>query len=199
MDLKLIAGLAGVGVFLFVVIYIYNRLVRLRYAVRNAWSDIDVHLKKRYELVPNLVEAVKGYAAHESDILTRVAQLRSAAMRSDSPGEKARVDNMLTETLRGLLAVVEAYPELKADKHFQDIMSHMKEIDDNIEQARRYYNGAVRNYNISAEVFPTNIVASAFSFQLEEFFSLDDEALERKPVKATSGSGSCVEFDRSNC
>src|SRR3990170_5110906 len=98
MSLKVIAGIAGSALFLIVLIYIYNKLVRLRYAVRNSWSDIDVHLKKRYELLPNLIEAVKGYAAHESETMTRVAQLRSAAMRVDSPGEKGRVDNMLMET-----------------------------------------------------------------------------------------------------
>ena len=185
MTVKLIAGLAGVGLFILIVILIYNKLVRLRYVVRNAWSDIDVHLKKRYELVPNLVEAVKGYASHESETFNRVSQLRSAAMRSNSPGEKAKADNMLMETLRGLLAVVEAYPQLKADKQFQELMADMKGLEDNIEHARRYYNASVRDYNIATEVFPTNIVASAFSFTPEEFFELDDETLERKPVRVS--------------
>ena len=183
MSIKLIAGLAGVGLFLLVVILIYNKLVRLRYAARNAWSDIDVHLKKRYDLVPNLVEAVKGYVSHESETLIKVTQLRSAAVKSDSPGEKAKADNMLMDALKGLLAVVEAYPELKADKRFQELMADMKELDDNIEHARRYYNASVRDYNIAVNVFPTNIVASAFSFNPEEFFALDDEREERKPVR----------------
>jgi LemA protein len=185
MTVKLIAGLAGVGLFVLIVIFIYNKLVRLRYIARNAWSDIDVHLKKRYDLVPNLVESVKGYAGHESETFIKVTQLRSAAMRSDSPGEKAKADNRLMETLRGLLAVVEAYPELKADKQFQELMADMKGIEDNIENARRYYNASVRDYNIATEVFPTNIVASAFSFTPEEFFELDDEMVERKPVRAS--------------
>lgn len=189
MDPKVMAGAAGVAIFILAVIIIYNKLIRLRYVVRNAWSDIDVHLKKRYELLPNLIEAVKGYANHESETMTRVAQLRSAAMRVDSPGEKGRVDNMLMETLRGLLVVVEAYPELKADKHYQQIMTDMKEIDGSIEFARRYYNAAVRDYNISTAVFPRNIVASAFSFTPEEFFELDDESTERKPVKANFRQG----------
>lgn len=184
MSIKVIAGIAGSALFLIMIIYIYNRLVRLRYAVRNSWSDIDVHLKKRYELLPNLIEAVKGYAAHENDTFTKVSQLRSTAMRAQTPNEKARADNMLTETLKSLFAVAEAYPELKADAHYREIMANMKEIDDNIEHARRFYNATVRDYNVTTEVFPTNIVASAFSFQAAEFFSLDDEAEERRPVKA---------------
>jgi LemA protein len=183
MSMKVIAGIAGSALFLILVIYLYNKLVRLRYAVRNSWSDIDVHLKKRYELLPNLIEAVKGYAAHESDTFARVTQLRSAAMRAQTPLEKARADNMLTETLKSLFAVAEAYPELKADAHYTEIMDNMKEIDDNIEHARRYYNATVRDYNVATDVFPTNVVASAFSFPHEQFFSLDDQA-ERKPVKA---------------
>lgn len=177
----MIAGLAGSGVFLLLVIFIYNRLVRLRYAVGNAWSDIDVHLKKRYDLLPNLVAAVQGYAAHEHDTLVRVARQRSAAMQAETPAGKARADAMLSRTLRGLLAVVEAYPELKADARYRDIMANMKEIEDHIEYARRQYNSRVRDYNIVTEVFPTSVVAAAFSFLPEEFFSLDDPE-EREPV-----------------
>lgn len=184
MSMKIIAGIAGSALFLLVLIYLYNRLVRLRYGVRNSWSDIDVHLKKRYELLPNLIEAVKGYAAHENDTFTKVAQLRSAAMRAQAPLEKAKADNMLTETLKSLFAVAEAYPELKADAHYKEIMDNMKDIDDNIEHARRFYNATVRDYNVATEIFPTNIVASAFSFRQEQFFSLGDAAAERKPVKA---------------
>jgi LemA protein len=184
MSFKVLAGIAGSALFLIALIYLYNRLVRLRYAVRNSWSDIDVHLKKRYELLPNLIEAVKGYAAHENDTFLKVTQLRSAAMKARTPGEKARADNMLTETLKSLFAVAEAYPDLKADAHYKEIMANMKEIDDNIEHARRFYNATVRDYNVATDVFPTNIVASAFSFHPEQFFSLDDEAVERKPVKA---------------
>jgi LemA protein len=185
MDMKVMAGLAGTVIFLAIVIYIYNRLVRLRYAVKNSWSDIDVHLKKRYELLPNLIEAVKGYTMHESETLLKIAQLRSSAMRAQTPLEKAKADNMLTQTLKSLFAVAEAYPELKADEHYKEIMANMKEIDDNIEHARRFYNASVKDYNVATGVFPTNIVASSFSFQPEDFFSLEDEEMERKPVKAT--------------
>jgi LemA protein len=158
----MIAGFAGSALFLLIVIYIYNKLVRLRYAAKNSWSDIDVHLKKRYELLPNLIEAVKGYAAHENDTFAKVTQLRSAAMRAQTPLAKAKADNLLSETLKSLFAVVEAYPELKADAHYKEIMANMKEIDDNIEHARRFYNATVRDYNVATAVFPTNIVASAF-------------------------------------
>jgi LemA protein len=184
-SIKIIAGIIGTAIFLILVIYIYNKLVRLRYAVRNSWSDIDVHLKKRYDLLPNLVEVVKGYAAHESDTFTKIAQLRTAAMNAQTPIEKARADNKITETLKSIFAVAEAYPELKANEHFREIMADMKEIDDNIEQARRFYNASVREYNIATSVFPTNIIASAFAFKPEEFFSLADPEMERKPVKAS--------------
>ena len=185
MNIKITVGIIGVVMFLVFIIYIYNKLVRLRYAVRNSWSDIDVHLKKRYELLPNLIEDVKGYAAHESETFTKITQLRTAAMNAQTPNEKAKVDNMLTQTLKSIFAVAEAYPELKANEHFKEIMANMKEIDDNIEQARRYYNASVRDYNIATSVFPTNIMAAAFSFKPEEFFSLGNAETERKPVKAS--------------
>lgn len=184
-NIKIAAGIAGVVIFLLLVIYIYNRLVRLRYAVKNSWSDIDVHLKKRYELLPNLVGAVKGYTTHENETLAKITQLRSSAMSAQTPHEKARADNIITQTLKSLFALVEAYPDLKADAHYKEIMSNMKEIDDNIEHARRFYNASVKDYNVATDVFPTNIMASAFSFKPEEFFLLDDEAAERKTVKVS--------------
>ncbi|MEW6077942.1 MAG: LemA family protein [Thermodesulfobacteriota bacterium] len=184
MSVKLIAGVAGVVLFLLILIYLYNKLVRLRIAVKNAWSDINVHLKKRYELLPNLIEAVKGYASHESETLARVIELRSRAMKAEAPSEKARADNQLTQTLKSLFALVEAYPSLKADAHFTQIMADMKGIDDNIEHARRFYNASVREYNVACAVFPLNVVASAFSFLPEQFFELSDEQEEAKPVRA---------------
>ncbi|HNY49868.1 MAG TPA: LemA family protein [Smithella sp.] len=184
MTIKMTAGIIGVVIFLLFLIYIYNKLVRLRYAVRNTWSDIDVHLKKRYDLLPNLVEVVKGYAAHESETFAKIARLRTAAMNAQTPVEKAKADNLLTQNLKSFFAVAEAYPELKANKNFKEIMLEMKDIEDNIEQARRYYNASVREFNIAASVFPTNIIASAFSFKPEEFFSLENAAAERQPIKA---------------
>jgi LemA protein len=182
---ELVAGLIGIAVFLLIVIWLYNRLVRLRYAVRSSWADIDVHLRKRYELVPNLVETVQGYAVHERDTLAQVTELRAAAMRAGTPTEKARAENMLTQTLRSMFALVEAYPDLKANGHFQDLMKQTRELEDNIEYARRYYNASVREYNVATAVFPSGIVASAFAFAPEEFFELAPDADDRKGVKVS--------------
>ncbi len=185
MSMELLAGVVGLGIFVIAVIFLYNRFVRRRYAVRSAWSDIDVHLKKRYDLVPNLVESVKGYAGHERATFEKVTETRSAAMRASGPAEKSRAENMLAETLKSLFAVAEAYPALKADAQFQNLMTQLREIEDNIEYARRYYNAAVLNYNVAIGVFPANIVASAFSFRPEVFFELGESAAAREPVKVT--------------
>lgn len=169
----------------FVVIAIYNKLVRLRTTVKASWSDIDVHLKKRYDLVPNLVETVKGYAAHEKAVFEKVTEARSFAMKASSPADRAKAENMFSETLKSLFAVAEAYPELKANANFMQLQSQLKELDDNIEYARRYYNAVVRDYNIVTETFPSNFVAAQFRFVKEEFFELEEAATERKPVKVS--------------
>jgi len=182
METKAVAGFLGLTVFLVIVIFYYNRLVRLRLAARQSWSDIDVHLKKRYELVPNLVEVVKGYAGHENQTLVKVLSQRSVAMKAATPGEKGRAEGLLLQSLRGLLTVVEAYPDLKANAHFSDLMKQMRQLEDNIEYARRFYNAAARDYNVATEVFPSNIVASSFLFTLQEFFELDEPGAERKQV-----------------
>jgi len=189
MSMPLLAGVVGVGIFVVIVVAVYNRFVRRRYAVRSAWSDIDVHLKKRHDLVPGLVEVVKGYAAHESTTFTKVAEMRTAAMKASGLGERSRTENMLTETLKSLFALAEAYPALKADAHFQTLMTQLREIEDNIEYARRYYNAAVLNYNVAIGVFPANLVASAFSFGPEVFFELGEPKEERQPVKIAFKSG----------
>ena len=183
MSTELITGLAGVVVFLLIVTLLYNRMVRLRYAVRSSWSDIDVHLRKRYDLVPNLVEIVQGYAAHERDTLAKVTELRSTAMHAETPGDKAKAENLLTGTLRTLFALAENYPALKADAHFQDLMKQIRELEDNIEYARRYYNASARDYNVATGVFPSKIVAAAFSFPPVEFFELGDPETVRQPIK----------------
>lgn len=177
---------AGIVVLLVIAgIVLYNRLVRLKTTVQSSWSDIDVQMKKRYDLVPNLVETVKGYAAHERSLFENVTKARSVAMRATSPGDKAKAENVFGETLKSLFAVAESYPELKANVNFQQLQTQLKELEDNIESARRYYNAVVRDYNILTQSFPSNIVASQFRFGREEFFELEEPAAERKPVKVS--------------
>jgi LemA protein len=187
---ELIAGLSGilVGFIVLVVLFvvvIYNKLVRLRNTVQSSWSDIDVQLKKRYDLVPNLVETVKGYAAHERSVFEKVSEARSMAMQASSPPEKAKAENMFRDTLKSLFAVAEAYPELKANANFMQLQAQLKELEDNIEYARRYYNAVVRDLNILIESFPSNIIASSFTFKKEEFFELESPEVEKKPVKVS--------------
>ncbi|KMY66901.1 membrane protein [Desulfocarbo indianensis] len=166
--LALILGLAGW------LIAIYNGLVRKRNLVREGWSGIDVQLKRRNDLIPNLVETVKGYASHEKETLENVTQLREKSMQAQAPAEKGRVEGMLSGALGKLLAVAENYPDLKANQNFMELQTALAEIEDQIQFARRYYNGAVRDLNIAVESFPSNLVAGAFSFKQAEFFELDD-------------------------
>jgi LemA protein len=170
---------------IFLGIAIYNKLIRLKNTVKSSWSDIDVQLKKRYDLVPNLVETVKGYASHEKTVFQNVTTARAAAMQASAPADKAKAENMLGETLKSLFAVAEAYPELKANTNFLQLQSQLKDLEDNIEYARRYYNAVVRDFNILIESFPSNIVASSFGFKQEEFFELEAPEVERKPVKVS--------------
>jgi LemA protein len=156
--------------------------VRLRYHVKSSWSDIDVQLKKRYELVPNLVETVRGYAAHERDTLDKVTERRAAAMKADTPRGKARAEDTFAGTIRTLFVLAEHYPSLQADGHFRDLMVQLREIEDHIEYARRYYNASVRDFNIATGVFPSSLVAAAFAFTPEEFFALSEAAREREAV-----------------
>jgi LemA protein len=164
---------------------IYNKLIRLRNTVKSSWSDIDVQLKKRYDLVPNLVETVKGYASHERGVFENVTKARSMAMQASTPADKAKAENMFRETLKSLFAVAEAYPDLKANANFMQLQSQLKELEDNIEYARRYYNAVVRDFNILIESFPSNIIATSFNFKQEEFFELEAPEVERKPVKVS--------------
>ena len=177
--------LGMIVVLILVVVGIYNKLIRLRNTVKSSWSDIDVQCKKRYDLVPNLVETVKGYASHERTIFEKVTQARSMAMQATSPAEMAKAENMLRDTLKSLFAVAEAYPELKANANFLQLQSQLQELENNIEYARRYYNAVVRDFNILIESFPSNIVASSFNFKQAEFFELETPEIERKPVKVS--------------
>lgn len=176
-----ILGIGILGVILFV-IGLYNGLIKLKTLVDEAWSGIDVQLKKRYDLIPNLVETVKGYASHESKIFERVAELRSGAMNATSPEEKAKYEGELTSTLKTLFAVAENYPELKANENFMSLQNSLQEIENELEGARRYYNGTVREYNIKIAVFPANLIAGMLGFNPREFFEVENEE-ERKNVK----------------
>lgn len=184
----MIAILVILGIFLAVLFFgiaIYNKLVRLRNTVKASWSDIDVQLKKRYDLVPNLVETVKGYASHEKSTFENVTKARSMAMHATAPADKAKAENMFMETLKSLFAIAEAYPELKANANFTQLQTQLKELEDSIEYARRYYNAVVRDFNIVIESFPSNVVASSFGFKQEEFFELEAPDVEKKPPKVS--------------
>jgi LemA protein len=151
----------------------YNSLVALRNHITESWSNVDTELKRRYDLIPNLVATVKGYAVHERDILERVTELRNrCALNNGSPQDQARDENQLVDALKRLLAVVENYPQLKADQHFLKLQEELINTENRIQAARRFYNGNVRDYRNKCERFPSNLVARMFSFQIEEFFSV---------------------------
>lgn len=167
------------------VVTIYNKLIRLRNTVKSSWSDIDVQCKKRYDLVPNLVETVKGYASHEKTVFEKVTEARAMAMQANSPAEMAKAENMIRDTLKSLFAVAEAYPELKANANFMQLQTQLQELENNIEYARRYYNAVVRDFNALIESFPSNLIASQFNFKQAELFQLEAPEAERKPVKVS--------------
>lgn len=174
--LAVIAGLYGVSV--------YNRLVKLKNRVEEAWSDIDVQMKRRYNLIPNLVETVKGYATHEKETLERVIQARNMAMSTTGdPEQQAASENMLTGALKSLFALSEDYPDLKANTQFLKLQDDLAESEDLIQKARRYYNGSVRDLNVLIQQFPSNLVAGMVDYEAAEYFEIDDaDAAARKPV-----------------
>ena len=172
-----------VGVVVLWVIVAYNGLVRLRYRVKEAWSDIEVQLKRRYDLIRNLVEAVKGYAKHETSAFENVTKARAAAMGATTAGEHAATENMLTGALKSLFAVAEAYPDLKANQNFLQLQGELSDTENKIQAARRFYNGNVKDMNTRVEQFPTNVIAGTFGFGKEEFFDLDEAPEQRDPVK----------------
>src|SRR5438105_9115263 len=158
------------------IIAIYNGLVQLRVRADSAWSDIDVQLKRRHDLIPNLVETVKGYAAHEKGTFENIAKYRSAAMSATSPADRAVAEGQLSTALRGLLAVAENYPQLRASEEFTSLQNQLSQTEDNIQNSRRYYNAVVRDYNTKLQSFPTNMIAGAFGFQQRQFFQVDAPA-----------------------
>ena len=168
----IISGLAVAGVLY--VIYAYNKLVSLRVKVSEAWSDIEVQMKRRYNLIPNLVETVKGYVKHEAGTLEKVVEARAKALDNHgSPHEQAESENILTGALKSLFALAENYPDLKANENFLSLQNDLSEVEEHIQAARRYYNGSVRNNNTMIDQFPSNLVASAFSFIKAEFFEIE--------------------------
>ena len=164
-----------------IVVGIYNSLVRLRVQTDNAWADIDVQLKRRYDLIPNVVETVKGYAAHEKTTLENVIKARNAAMSAQGPAAKAEAENILTGALRQLFALAEAYPQLRAVESFTQLQNTLGQIEDAIQNARRYYNAVVRDLNTKIQMFPSNLIASLFAFKTREFFELADAAQREAP------------------
>ena len=157
-----------------VTVTIYNNLVKLREQLQAAWADIDVQLKRRYDLIPNLVETVKGYASHERDALEAVIRARSSAMTAQGPAEKGQAEGMLTGALKSLFALAEAYPDLKAVGGFTDLQSTLADLEDSIQNARRYYNAVVRDFNTKVQQVPSNLVARTFGFQQAEFFEVPE-------------------------
>lgn len=160
----------------------YNRFVTLTTRVQEAWADIDVQLKRRYDLIPNLVETVKGYASHEAGTLEKVTEMRTRAMNATSPAEKASAENQLTGTLKSLFAVAENYPNLKANENFLELQRELSDTENKLQAARRFYNGVVQELNSSLKMFPNSLLAGSFS--PKEFFTLGSEdAAAKDPVK----------------
>jgi len=160
----------------------FNSLVRRRYRVKEAWSDIDVQLKRRHDLIPNLVETVKGYMAHERGVFEKVTEARAKAMGAQNKDEKARSENALSNTLKTLFAVAENYPQLKANANFLDLERELADTENKIQAARRFYNGNLMDYNTKIATFPTNLIAGTFGFKKEEFFGVGSET-EKEAVK----------------
>lgn len=176
--------LGAIAVLVIVAIAIYNGLVHSKVRVEEAWSDITVQLKRRYDLIPNLIETVKGYATHEKTVFENVTAARANAMNAEGPKEAAKADNMFQETLKSLFAVAEDYPDLKADQNFKALQDELVDTEDKIQAARRFYNGAARDLNIKIKTFPNIIFAGPLGFKEREFFEVEESesAAVNKPV-----------------
>lgn len=176
------------GIIVLIILWVvlsYNGLVSKVNRTKEAWADIDVQLKRRYDLIPNLVETVKGYATHEREAFENVTAARSAAMGASAPADKAAAENQLSGTLKTLFAVAEAYPDLKANQNFLQLQQQLGDTEDKIQAARRFYNNNVQDLNTSIQSFPSNLIANAFHFQQMELFQLDATSAEREPVKVS--------------
>ena len=185
MDVTLIVIIVVLFALAAIIIGMYNSLIRLKNRVDEAWSDIDVQLKRRYDLIPNLVETVKGYAGHEKDTLEKVIQARNTAMQAQSGGDtkaQAGAENALSSTLKSIFALSENYPDLKANTNFLELQRELRDTEDKIQASRRFYNGNVRDFNTKLEIFPTNMIGNMLGFKSREYFEIEDEK-ERDNVK----------------
>ena len=163
-------------------VMVYNGLIKLRNQVDEGWSDIDVQLKRRHDLIPNLIETVKGYAKHEKELFENVTKARTAAMSAEAPADMAKAENNLMGALKSLFAVAENYPDLKANQNFAKLQDELTDTENKIQASRRFYNGVVRDFNIKLQVFPNNLVAGMLSFKKRDFFEVED-AKERENVE----------------
>ena len=182
--MEILVVLVVIGLIVVFVVGLYNRLVTLRQRVREAWADIDVQLKRRWDLIPNLIETVKGYAAHERQTFEAVTKARSDAMaaaQTGSPEQRAQAENALGAALLNLRAVAEAYPQLQAIQEFKDLSENLTATEDKIAFARRFYNGNVRDYNTAIQTVPTNFIAGMFGFTAEQYFELTDPTQREVP------------------
>ncbi len=170
-------------VILLYIIFTYNSLVTIRNRIKEAWSDIDVQLKRRHDLIPNLVETVKGYASHEKETLEKVIAARNMAMSANGTKEKAEAENVLSGTLKSLFALSENYPDLKASTNFLELQRELSDTENKIQAARRFYNGNVKDFNTKIEMFPVNIIANTFNFKPADFFAINEEEKESPKVK----------------
>ena len=175
--------LIALAVIVLWVIWAFNSLVSLRNRAKEAWADIEVQLKRRYDLIPNLVNTVQGYATHERSAFENVTKARSAAMGAGSLAQKAGAENMLSGALKSLFAIAEAYPDLKANQNFLALQNELSDTENKVQAARRFYNTNVRDMNTKIEVFPSNVIARSFGFSKMEFFDLPDADVAQKPVE----------------
>lgn len=182
MNPVLIGGIV-LAVLVVAVIVMYNALVRTKVRVEEAWSDITVQLKRRYDLIPNLINTVKGYAKHESEVLTKVTEARANALNAQGVAETAKAEGEFEQALKSLFAISENYPDLKASQNFLDLQSELTDTEDKIMASRRFYNGAARDLNIKIDTFPSNVIAGMFGFKKREFFEVEDMAAIDKPTE----------------
>ena len=182
MEIGTILLLVIVAAGVFFVIGIYNKFIKLIQRTNEAWADIDVQLKRRYDLIPNLVNTVKGYATHEKDTFEKVTEARTVAMNAGTVAEQGVAENMLTDALKSLFAVSEAYPDLKANQNFLELQRELSDTENKIQAARRFYNGNVRDLNTSVQTFPSNIIANMFKFNEREYFEIEEGSKERENI-----------------